>query len=233
MKKIFENQAFTISLVTRTFILRPSFLFLKLFLVLSGVFAISHQVNGEQSSLESQGIESHSLESHTHGLGEMTLVFDSTELLVEILSPAANFLGFEHHPKNDEEKTHLNNVIERLNKPETIITLSPQCLLEDINVDSSFINNASKTVHSDAIYLDEQTHDSHEAHDAHKNHDSHDEHEDINIAYRWRCEKSSPLAIQIHIFDHFSGFETLRIQWIVNGQQGAKRLTKSDSEIRF
>ena len=46
-------------------------------------------------------------DSHAHGIGELNIVLEGNELAIELISPAANIVGFEHAPSNDEQKAAL------------------------------------------------------------------------------------------------------------------------------
>ena len=42
--------------------------------------------------------------SHVHGIAQLNLALANNELLIEFESPAADIVGFEHEPRNDNEK---------------------------------------------------------------------------------------------------------------------------------
>ncbi|MGL4932766.1 MAG: ZrgA family zinc uptake protein, partial [Aeromonas sp.] len=46
--------------------------------------------------------ESHG--AHEHGHGQLNLVVDGDQLMIELQAPAADLVGFEHAAKSDEEK---------------------------------------------------------------------------------------------------------------------------------
>jgi hypothetical protein len=41
--------------------------------------------------------------THEHGLTQMNLALDEQNLHIEVISPAANIVGFEHQPQTPEE----------------------------------------------------------------------------------------------------------------------------------
>ena len=42
--------------------------------------------------------------THVHGVGQLRVAIDSHTLSIELESPAANIVGFEHHPVSADEK---------------------------------------------------------------------------------------------------------------------------------
>ena len=53
-----------------------------------------------QSAGSSEGTRQES--SHIHGIVEMNLAVEGSQLYIELISPAANIVGFEHAPSTDE-----------------------------------------------------------------------------------------------------------------------------------
>jgi len=51
------------------------------------------------------------LDAHVHGEARLNLVLEGTQIMVEMETPAANVLGFEHNPRNDEQKQLLNTAL--------------------------------------------------------------------------------------------------------------------------
>ena len=148
-------------------------------------------------------------EAHTHGLGTVNLVYEAGELMLELESPAANILGFEHQPKTEAEKIKLKQAGSLLNKADKMFSLAPACQLKQVDVTLPFKDSAS----------------------AHREHPKHqDAHQDIHAAYQWHCSK--PLSkLTVNLFQHFSSFETINAQWIIHSKQGAATLSASNNAI--
>lgn len=56
-------------------------------------------------------------EAHVHGEAEMTLILQNDELAINFESPAANLVGFEHHPETDLQRNALDAVLTDLRNP--------------------------------------------------------------------------------------------------------------------
>lgn len=53
----------------------------------------------------------HSEKAHVHGSGEVSLVFEGTKGKLQFESPGDSTLGFEHKPKTDVQKKHLEETL--------------------------------------------------------------------------------------------------------------------------
>ncbi|WP_205849235.1 ZrgA family zinc uptake protein [Natronospirillum operosum] len=82
---------------------------------------------------------------------------------------------------------------------------------------------------------DDHGHDDH-GHDDHSS-DDHGErsvHTEFNLEYRFHCDNIGALnGLEVTAFDNFPGFESVDVQWIVNGQQGAARTQPGSRSVQF
>ncbi|AMF98207.1 zinc uptake protein ZrgA [Vibrio harveyi] len=101
-------------------------------------------------------------EAHVHGHVEFNIAQDGKDLLIEITSPGADVVGFEHAPENAEQENALNNAIAALKDTNKLFAINQQakCVIEDVHV---------------AHTLGEESHEGHDHHD-HGGHD-HDKHD--------------------------------------------------------
>ncbi|ODM57280.1 zinc-binding protein [Vibrio harveyi] len=101
-------------------------------------------------------------EAHVHGHVEFNIAQDGKDLLIEITSPGADVVGFEHAPENAEQENALNNAIAALKDTNKLFAINQQakCVIEDVHV---------------AHTLGEESHEGHDHHD-HERHD-HDKHD--------------------------------------------------------
>lgn len=166
---------------------------------------------GSDHKHQHQDKHSHQHAAHTHGHAELNLAVDDGQLLLELSSPAANIVGFEHAPHNAQQKKTVANAIAQLQQGSQLFTIQGgNCSLAEQEVDSS---------------LDHVGHDKQHQQDAHA---------DFDANYRFNCQNSDDLsAIDIQLFKYFPGIETLQVQFIVNGQQGLSTLNKSNTSIQF
>ncbi|MGL6261337.1 ZrgA family zinc uptake protein, partial [Vibrio sp. WXL210] len=103
--------------------------------------------------------------SHVHGEVELNVAQDANELLIEIVAPGADVVGFEHAPKTEQEEAALKQAIAKLEQPTSLFTLTANanCSVEHVSV--------THTLGEDSLDHHDHGHDEHK----HDDHD-HDEH---------------------------------------------------------
>ena len=159
-----------------------------------------HHHDGEHES--HQGHEQHG--AHVHGLGHLNLVLEGKALQMELLSPAANIVGFEYAPSSASEHMDFEKAIAKLRLAEHLFAFnkSADCKVKQVEIDAG----PGK----------DQTHS------------------DITAFYQFHCHQPASLTdIKVELFHQFPGFETLEVNYVVNSRQGAKTLTHDNNEMSF
>lgn len=149
--------------------------------------------------------------AHEHGSATMRVAVDGNTLIVEFETPAANLIGFEHHPKSNEERTKVSDTAALLKQPAALLTLptSADCRLSRISVESVL------------LYSDESS-----------SHVNTDDHADFDIGYEFQCSVPARLdALSVKAFEHFPNLQNINAQWLTPNSQSTKRLTSDDSNI--
>lgn len=148
--------------------------------------------------------------SHVHGNADLNVVLIERQLQIEFVSPAVNLLGFEHPPVTEEESIVLKDAITQLQQSGWLIgDISATCQISVQTFEAPIFN--------------EHGHDEEHEHDS--EHDS-DAHSDFRVQYLYNCQTAPPTALQILAFDHYSGIETLTVQWIADQKQGYAKLNR-------
>lgn len=171
----------------------------------------------------------HNPSAHSHGKGHMTLVFDQGQLLVEMKTPAANMLGFEHKPSTAAQWRALEQLQRTLQQAQQFIGLSPECALKDSTIVLPFERAASHAAQSPKKPDDNHAHhhqyvDDHTVAAGSDKH-PHPAHSDIHSSYVWHCKQLHFPKLTLAYFKHYPAFETISVEWVVNGQQGVAHLT--------
>lgn len=166
--------------------------------------------------------------AHTHGEARVTLIYQQRELLVELSSPAANFLGFEHRPQTPEQRQALERLAQILAKPNSLVSLEPACKLAQSEVELPFKAEDSSAVEGHR-HDDDGKHAS-KGGDAHKHQDTH---QDVHTRYTWRCSSVKAPVITFLYFDRFARFSKLDVEWVINDQQGAAELSNAKNTLEI
>jgi|GEM_PF-655504 len=140
------------------------------------LLAVAQTVISSAHSSDQHGHASGHSHGHLHGQGFMTVIFDEGQLAIEMRSPAADILGFEHAPNTPEQHTLLTNAHQLLQTPHSLITLSPTCTLIDSNITLPFTpKQHTPSAHHDHKHNQHQ-HDSSHSH-GHKTEHKQDKHQ--------------------------------------------------------
>ncbi len=187
--------------------------------------------------------EGESLEAHNHGIAELFIVLEGRELQIELHTPAANLVGFEHEAKNAEQKAQVESAKQTLENASDLFQISSgACELSDYELDLGDLAG-EETAHDDEEHHDDE--DGDDKHHEDEHHDDADEdhdevhndentHSDIEAEYHYNCAKPDSISSLVTaIPDAFPGVESLEVQWIVNGRQGAIKLEKDQREVVF
>ena len=172
-------------------------------------------------AIAEEGFRQH--EAHVHGEVELNIAQDGKELLMEITAPGADVVGFEHAPKNDEQKKILADAVATLNQADSVFTLSSAagCHVEHVAVTHTL---GKESAHHD--------HDEHK-HDDHHDHDSeHSGHGEFTVEYHYHCDNIAKLeTIDTAWFKQFPATEALKVNVLTDTKQEALRLQPKRTEI--
>ena len=191
-------------------------------------------------------------DSHEHGAATMMLAVDGHELQLRIESPAANFLGFEHAPRTEQELQQLKQAEAVLRDPAQVISLSTSagCKLEKAELASSIKQHKSDEDHNHEHdehgddhdkngHNHDDDHDKHgdkheEQGHGHEDHSGSENHSDFAIDYHFDCSDIAALKqVEVQLFSQFPLLQTLELQYIAPQGQGAAELTPANPVFQF
>jgi hypothetical protein len=173
--------------------------------------------------------------AHVHGVAHMNVALEDNELYIEFTSPAANIIGFEHHPKTEEQKIAVNEAIETLKAGEKLFVMPPR-------VGASLVKSDVDTgIKIDTEHESEDTH-KHEPSDyhaekqkhneEHHKEDEHEQHSEFKAVYRFACKNPDKLThIDVMLFRIFDGIEHIEVQILTRTKQTAIELNAKKNKI--
>ncbi len=193
-----------------------------LVLVVPGAFA------GEQQDHDHKHEQEHEDEhrehgAHVHGIAALNLALEGSEVHVELDSPAANIVGFEHAPSSEADHAALDKAVATLKDGDRLFRFNEDagCRMEEARVASEL--------------LDEE----HEGHTKEGHEDEQHEHEvethsEIEAGYHFECDEPGKLTqLTVELFDAFPGTEKLKVQYVIESKQGAAELTATNHVVQF
>ena len=152
--------------------------------------------------------------AHEHGVAALTVAIDGQALLVELISPLDNLVGFERAPKNAAERAALAEAGRRLRDAGAMFALPPAagCRLEAVDIESPWPLSAATPAPGSGGQPP--------AHDARGGH------EDVVASYRFACVQPAALErLEVGAFAQFPRLRTLRVEHAGARGQGAAVLT--------
>lgn len=155
------------------------------------------------------------MQAHSHGHAQMTLVMAQDTLTIELISPAANLVGFEHRASSKDEKAALSQVRSQLEQADTLVNFSDgECVFLHSEVDTSALNDAE---------------DQHEHEHAH-----HSAHGDITAEYHYHCENNAyPTGVALTLFKHYPAIHEIELMWVSPTAQGGGTLSPKLTKTTF
>jgi hypothetical protein len=179
-------------------------------------------------------------QAHEHGVAHLNVALEGNDLFIEFTSPAANIVGFEHHPRTDEQKAAVRKAIETLKAGESLFVLAlgaegnlaESTVTTDIEDDS---NHESENEHAEAL-ADSSKETLKVQHPSGKHHeaDEHEPHSDFKAEYHFDCREPQRLAhIEVMLFRIFPGIEHIEVQLLTGTKQTALELTAQKNRIIF
>ncbi|MFZ3519282.1 DUF2796 domain-containing protein [Vibrio harveyi] len=191
-------------------------------------------------------------EAHVHGHVEFNIAQDGKDLLIEITSPGADVVGFEHAPENAEQENALNNAIAALKDTNKLFAINQQakCVIEDVHVAHTLGEESheghdhhdhgghdhDKHDHDKHKDHDHDEHDDHHDHDGHEHHEGHDHehggHGEFTVEYRYHCDSVADLnSIDTTWFKQFPATESISVNLFTDTTQSATNLSKDNAKI--
>ncbi|CAE6930000.1 Protein of unknown function (DUF2796) [Vibrio sp. B1ASS3] len=180
-------------------------------------------------------------EAHVHGHVEFNIAQDGKDLLIEITSPGADVVGFEHAPENAEQEQALKQAIAALKDTDKLFAINQQakCVIEDVHVSHTLGQDSHEGHdHHDHEGHDHDKHD-HEGHDHDKHehdHEGHDHehggHGEFTVEYRYHCDSVADLnSIDTTWFKQFPATESISANLFTDTTQSATTLNKGNTKI--
>ncbi|MGD1926709.1 MAG: DUF2796 domain-containing protein [Paracoccaceae bacterium] len=188
--------------------------------------------------------------AHEHGHGDLKIAIDGDELQIELISPGADIVGFEHAPSTDADHAAVDAAVEKLKGAADLFPLpaAAGCESEMIGIYSTLIDGGSVHVgeHDHAEHGDKDHDDHAHKHDDHahgdKDHDDHahgsrdlgPDHAEFRVHYHFECQDISAVtAIETTYFKTCPAAQELyAAAWTPSGQAAAE-LTPDSTRIEF
>ena len=152
--------------------------------------------------------------AHEHGAAELTVALDGQALVIELISPLDNLVGFEHAPANDTQRAALVEAGRLLSDADAMFALpvAAACRFEHADIESPWPMAAMAPAAGQAGH-------------AHA-HPTRGDHEEAVVTYRYTCAQPAALQrIDVRAFARFPRLREIRVEHATARGQGAAVLT--------
>lgn len=168
--------------------------------------------------------------AHVHGIAALNLALEGQEVHLELDSPAANIVGFEHAPSSDADHAALDKAVAMLKDGNQLFRFNSEagCQMEKVAVTSPLLADEHEHEHEEHEH-EEHEHEEHE----HEEHEGGD-HADIEATYHFECAQPDKLTqLSVELFEAFPRTEKLNVQYVIESKQGAAELSPADHVVNF
>lgn len=172
------------------------------------------------ASLPSAAHAQHTHGAHEHGAAELTVALDGQALVIELISPLDNLVGFEHAPANDTQRAALAEAGRLLSDAEAMfaLTAAAACRFEHADIESPWPMAAMAPAAGQAGH-------------AHA-HPTRGDHEEAVVTYRYTCAQPAALQqIEVRAFARFPRLREIRVEHATARGQGAAVLTPAAAAL--
>ena len=182
-----------------------------------------------------QAEENRHHKAHEHGVASLNVAVEGNNIYIEFSSPAANIVGFEHHPRTHDQKDAVKDAVKKLQEGDALFILSAgsESKLVKSSVDTDIDKDADHHSESEHAHGEEGHHGQEEHHDKeHNEADEHERHSEFKAEYHFVCKKPDRLSqIDVKLFRVFPGIEHIEVQLITETKQTAVELTAKKNKI--
>jgi hypothetical protein len=173
---------------------------------------------GMNAALAHEDVREHG--AHVHGSARLDIALEGDTVQLDLDSPAANLLGFEHEPGDAKEKATLDKAVAELKQAGSLMAFTPaaECAQQKVMVKSGLLEGGPDHGHG------------HDAKEEHHHGDAAERdlrHADITVFWEIRCAHADVLR-EIDftgLFQRFPAIQRLQVQAVLPGGQTAVELT--------
>ena len=186
--------------------------------------------------------EHRSYEAHEHGVAHLNVAVAGSDLMVEFSSPAANIVGFEHHPRSQAQKDQVKEAKKKLTAAKALFQMPAQAQVQLVksavhtDIDHDLSGKSDELHNHEPGGEHEKAHknDENGGHDHQDKEHAHERHSDFKAEYHFVCKNLKKLAyMDVLLFRAFPAIERIEVQILTATKQTARELTAEDNRFSF
>lgn len=155
--------------------------------------------------------------AHVHGEGRVNIAIDGNHISMQLESPGADIVGFEHEARTSDEKAAITRAIAQLSDPMLLIGFEADAGCE--------VQRASAEIEG------EHEEEKQEEHDQHENEEAHGA---FAAEYEFECADISALGhIEFTYFSQFGNAQSLDIVLIDGSGQRSEEIDRANPVLQL
>ncbi|MDR1425027.1 MAG: DUF2796 domain-containing protein [Azoarcus sp.] len=165
-------------------------------------------------------------DAHEHGVAHLNLVVDEQEVEIELETPLANVLSFEHAPQTDAQKKEVRDMAALMRKADALFVFPAQarCELAEVSLDSDAVDREMLASGSEGAQEHEHDEDANEARG----------HGDLDVEVSFLCRDPGKLnSVTVDVFKVFPDMRRMDVQMFTPKGQKAAKLTPESNVIQW
>lgn len=168
-------------------------------------------------------------DSHEHGAAVLNVALEGEELAIELVSPAANIVGFEHEPATEKEQQAVSEARRQLMEGGELFKFpeSAECILERAEVNSDFDSPAHEE------HAEEPVHE-HEKGKQQADSADHESHGDFRAEYHFHVGRPRALTfLETLLMQRFPAIDHLEVRLVTPSAQTTVELPPGSVRVEL
>ena len=179
--------------------------------------------------------EKREADAHQHGHGALNVALEGETLSIEMETPGADILGFEHMAKATEDKAKVEKARKTLADPVSLFGLSAAagCSVTDAEIE---IGADGDEHHDDEEHAEKDEHDHEDEHEHGDDHaDEEESHSEVHAHYMLTCTAPAEIAglDLTAFFEAFPNAEELDAAILTENGQASGEITPASPTLTF
>ena len=169
---------------------------------------------------------------HEHGSARLNVAVDGTTVSIDLESPLANALPFEHAPSTPAQREAVQNMAATLHRADKIFILpaAAQCRLKEVTLQSAAL--PADLLSANAAQQPDKPENP--DHDGHTDHATEAAHADLDASFIFECAKPDSLnGMDVGLFSTWPALHELRVQILSPRGQHAAELNAKAHTLKW
>jgi hypothetical protein len=165
--------------------------------------------------------------AHEHGVAHMNLAVEGRQVEIELETPLANVLSFEHAPETDAQKQEIRTMAAVMHKAEELFVFpaAAQCRVETVSLESAAISD-------DLLAPKASAEPTEQARDGEPTDE--EAHADLDVEISFLCLQPEQLnSLTVNLFSAFPNLQEVEVQLVTPHGQKAAEATPASNVLRW